>query len=356
MTTAGTSAAASQQANVDAALLVLKSMGLSLDDLLSASSNRKPVPTFAEYIPVVAATLTGSTLRAYSSYWKRTVEQWGGRRLDEPTPSEVKQLAVHVKANAVQRRNGRGGHNAAENLISALRCLYNHAVDDGLIAEKDNPARKVDKPRRLPSTRRALDGAQLAEINHVAATTGNDPELDALIVRLHTETACRRGGALALRPRDLDREQCVVLLREKGETFRWQPVSPTLMAALVKHAEDRNAPSDGGLLRYRDGRQITDRRYDQLWVRIGRELPWFRNQGVSTHWIRHTTLTWVERNFGFAVAHAYAGHTDGRDDRVSVTTTYVRATLAEVATALAALTGEPHPLALSGGGRYDSAG
>ena len=60
------------------------------------------------------------------------------------------------------------------NLISALRCLYNHAVDDRLIDEKDNPARKVDKPRRLPSTRRALDGAQLAEINRVVTTTGND--------------------------------------------------------------------------------------------------------------------------------------------------------------------------------------
>jgi integrase len=119
------------------------------------------------------------------------------------------------------------------------------------------------------------------------------------------------------------------------------------MAALVQHAEERHAPVNGRLLRYRDGRQITDRRYDQLWVRIGRELPWFRTQGISTHWLRHTTLTWVERNFGFAVAHAYAGHTDGRDDRVSVTTTYVRATLPEVATALAALTGEPHPLALA---------
>jgi integrase len=128
------------------------------------------------------------------------------------------------------------------------------------------------------------------------------------------------------------------------------------MAALAQHAEDRNAPADAGLLRYQDGRQITDRRYDQLWVRIGRELPWFRNQGISTHWLRHTTLTWVERNFGFAVAHAYAGHTDGRDDRVSVTTTYVRATLTEVATALAALTGEPHPLAQPEGGQCDSAG
>jgi integrase/recombinase XerC len=67
---------------------------------------------------------------------------------------------------------------------------------------------------------------RLAEINQVAATTGDDPELDALILRLRTETACRRGGALALRLADLDREQCLILLREKGETVRWQPVSP----------------------------------------------------------------------------------------------------------------------------------
>ncbi|HET9080439.1 MAG TPA: tyrosine-type recombinase/integrase [Trebonia sp.] len=356
MTATQAAPAASRQAAVEAALLVLKSMGLSLDDLTAAPSNRPSVPTFAEYVPVVAATVTPGTLRAYRPYWRRTVEQWGGRHLDEPTPSEIKQLVAYVKANAVPRRNSRGGHNAAENLISALRCLYQRAVDDGLIDEKDNSARKVAKGRRLPSTRRALDDARLAEINQVAATTGDDPELDALILRLHTETACRRGGALALRPRDLDREQCLILLREKGQTFRWQPVSPTLIAALAEHAEERQAPPNGRLLRYRDGRQITDRRYDGLWVRIGRELPWVRTQGISTHWIRHTTLTWVERNFGYAVAHAYAGHTDGKGDTGSATTTYVRATLAEVATALSALTGEPHPLAAPEGGQYDSAG
>ena len=157
--TTPTSPAVSQQAAVDAALLVLKSMGLSLDDLTGASSNRPPVPTFAEYVPVVSATVTDGTRKAYGSYWNRIVGQWGTRRLDEPTPSEIKQLAAYVKANAVQRRNSRGGHNAAENLISALRCLYNRAVDDGLIAEQGNPARKV-----LPVSVAATTGTYSAKV------------------------------------------------------------------------------------------------------------------------------------------------------------------------------------------------
>jgi integrase/recombinase XerC len=227
--------------------------------------------------------------------------------------------------------------------VAALRCLYRRAVEDGLISETDNPARKVAKPRRLPSTRRAVPETRLAEINQIAASTGDDPELDTLLLRLHTETACRRGGALALRPADLDPDQCLVLLREKGETVRWQPVSPTLMAHLVRHGQKRHAPAGGQLLRYADGRPITARRYDHLWARIGRQLPWVRTQQISTHWIRHTTLTWVERNFGYAVARAYAGHTDGGSD-VGATSTYVRASLSEVAAAVAALTGEPHPL------------
>jgi integrase/recombinase XerC len=350
MTAAPTSPAASQQAAVDAALLILERMGLSPDDLTAAPRDRAPMPTFADYVPVVSAGVTAGTRKAYGSYWNRVVEQWGSRRLDEPTPSEIRQLGAYVKTHAVPRRNARGGCGAAENLIAALRCLYRHAQDDGLIDERDNSARKVDKPRRLPSTRRAVNDARLAEINQVAANTGDDPELDTLILRLHTETACRRGGALALRPADLDREQCLILLREKGETVRWQPVSPTLMAALARHAEERHALPDGRLLRYRDGRPVTYRRYDGLWVRIGRHLPWVRTQQISTHWLRHTTLTWVERNFGFAIAHAYAGHTDGAGDTGSATSTYVRATLTEVAAALAALTGEPHPLAEPEGG------
>jgi site-specific recombinase XerD len=335
---------ASQQGVVEAALLLLERMGLSPADLTAVPQDRPAVPTFAEYVPVVSAAVTAGTRRAYGSYWNRIVEHWGGRRLDEPTPSEIRQLMAHVKTHVVARRNARGGRSAAEHLVAALRCLYRHAQDDGLIAEADNPARKVAKPRRLPSTRRAVPDARLAEINQAAATTGNDPELDTLLLRLHTETACRRGGALGLRPADLDPDQCLVLLREKGETVRWQPVSPTLMARLVQHGQERHAPPGGQLLRYASGQPITSRRYDHLWTRIGRQVPWAATQQISMHWIRHTTLTWVERNFGYAVARAYAGHTDSGGD-AGATSTYVRASVSEVAAALAALTGEPHPLA-----------
>jgi integrase/recombinase XerC len=115
------------------------------------------------------------------------------------------------------------------------------------------------------------------------------------------------------------------------------------MAHLQQHAQHRHASPDGQLLRYSNGRPITSRRYDHLWVRLGKHLPWVATQQVSTHWLRRTTLTWVERNFGYAVARAYAGHTD--NGNAGTTATYVRAHLPEVAAALAAPTGEPHPLA-----------
>ncbi|MGI5519900.1 hypothetical protein ACQEUX_02960 [Micromonospora sp. CA-259024] len=113
---------------------------------------------------------------------------------------------------------------------------------------------------------------------------------------------------------------------------------------LAHHAERADSDSNGSLLRYRDGRPLTSRRYDHLWARVGQHLRWVHTQQISTHWRRHTTLTWVERTYGHAVARAYAGHTDGGSASGS-TATYVRASLHEVAVALAGLTAEEHPLA-----------
>ncbi|MEV1072694.1 hypothetical protein [Micromonospora parva] len=122
-----------------------------------------------------------------------------------------------------------------------------------------------------------------------------------------------------------------------------------LASRLNDHARARGAvaPTDA-LLRYRNGQPATYRRHDLMWKRIGRQLPWVAVQGITTHWLRHTTLTWVERHSGYGVARAYAGHTDSPG---AATTTYIKADLHAVAAALAALTGQPHPLAVAESGQ-----
>ena len=58
---------ASQQAVVEAALVLLERMGLTPADLAAIPQDRSQVPTFAEYIPVVSAAVRAGTRRAYGA-------------------------------------------------------------------------------------------------------------------------------------------------------------------------------------------------------------------------------------------------------------------------------------------------
>jgi len=313
-------------------------LGLKSSDLHAA----RHVPTVAGYLPRVLAAATPGMVHTYRSYWLQAGDYFANRRLDDVLPSDIRAFHQHVIAAAQPRRSSRQGRHAGETALRALRNLFRLAVADGLLAAGSNPAAAVPLPRRKRSTRRGLTTTEVADINRIVLTSGNDTPLDSLLVRLHLETACRRGGALGLRLCDLDVMYCRIQLREKGGTLRWQPVSPTLTAALQAHANARGARTAGdALLRSRNHGPLSSRRYDTLWARVRRLLPWADQLGVSTHWLRHTTLTWVERNFGYAVAHSYAGHSHDK----GTTLIYTRGTPLDVATALSAMTGEPHPLA-----------
>ena len=197
-----------------------------------------------------------------------------GRSTDRRTDTTGNPAALRApKLHVTVRKNSRGGRSSRTPHISAPLPLPPRDSRQSH-PETTNPAIRVAKPRRHPSTRRAIRENRLAEIVAIAAVTGNDPELDTLILRLHIETACRRGGALALRPCDLDIDQSLVKLREKGETTRWQPISPTLMCHLLNHTGARGSEPATKLLRYRNSQPITSRRYDHLWARIGQQLPW----------------------------------------------------------------------------------
>ncbi len=336
--------AASDRLKIAQALL--DRLGITAEDLIEASRKaRLPAPTFTEFVPVVAAAVSPGTAQVYGTYWHKVVERWGERRLDEITPAEVSELAQRCKDTVAKRRNGRGGDSAAEHLIAALRCLYRKAAADDLIPASCNPALKVPKPRRQPAyAGRVLSDRELAKITRIASNTGDDPDLDVLLLRLHREAACTRGEALGLHPADLDVQRCLILLHANTADARSQPLSPSLVWALQQHMTDRPGAADQGLLRYRDGRPITYRRYDHLWQRLGDHLSWVAAEQISTGWLRQATLDRVKQAFGVGVAEAYM-----RSDRARAATAQASGPavpgLPEVAAALAWLTGEPHPLA-----------
>jgi len=178
MTTHAPGTATTTTAELDAARLILARMGLP-----RRSPGNTPGPAARTHIRQVHPPHLRRRHRLHPPGLRLLLEPHpralGHRHLDEPTPSQIKQLVEHVKVTVVARRNARGGRGAGEHLIAALRCLYRHAEDDGLIEPADNPASKVAKPHRLPSTRRAVAEARLGEINHTATTTGNDPALDS---------------------------------------------------------------------------------------------------------------------------------------------------------------------------------
>lgn len=334
--------------DIAAALAVLASLKITPEELLAVPTEPRYVPTFAEFVPEARTATSAGSLKTYDTYWKRLETKWPNRRLDEPSALEFVQLGEWLKANRTVRRTDRGGASTVENFVGAVRRLYSLARIAGHIDDRSDPTIGLKKPDRPASLRRPLAHDRLTALGVVAGETGDDPELDVLIIRLHSETACRRGGALALRPVDLDAEQSLIRLREKGGSDRWQPVSPSLMAGLLHHAAARHAPPNGRLLRYKDGTQLTFRRYDSLFVRLGQHLPWVLRENVNAHWIRHTILQWVERSISYAVARRYGGHENrANGDRANVGSTivYVKATLEEVAAALSILTGEGHPLA-----------
>ncbi|MBF6168592.1 hypothetical protein IU486_28145 [Streptomyces gardneri] len=92
------------------------------------------------------------------------------------------------------------------------------------------------------------------------------------------------------------------------------------------------------MLRKRNGRPISYRRYDGLWNRVRENLPWADELEVTTYSITETVRAQVCQLFGETVERAYVGqHHEG-----TAVLTHLRGDVIE---ALMTITGEPHPLA-----------
>jgi integrase/recombinase XerC len=316
-----------------------RALGLDVADLVAAATGEPKAVTVAAWIDEIAPTFGPSTAATYRPYWRLTTQLLGERYLAELTTADLAAVIDAAAERARVHRPESTGRASRETCIAALRAVYARAVDAGHLTV--NPAAALRKPLRTTSRRRALDDRELTDLADAVRAASNDPDLDLLLIRFHLETGARRQGALNLRRRDIDTTRATVWLREKNDTEREQPASPSLVELLGAHAADRGGRGVlDAVFRNRRGEPITGRHYDRLFARARECLGWDDRTPVSAHVLRHTAVTRIGRIAGYPVAQAFAGHAPP-----TVTGRYLHATLADVATAVAALASEPHPLA-----------
>jgi integrase len=203
-------------------------------------------------------------------------------------------------------------------MVLATRAAFAAAINNGLL--RHNPALGCPLPDRPPSRRTALTADQLEGAHLALLAHSRDPELDDLVFGFLRETGCRRQGVIRLSRDDLAPATRSVRLIEKYAKQRWLPISADLMGRLIAHSARRHG--DCGLVLHRaDGGHLNDKWFEGFAQRIQR-LEWAAELGVSAHWIRHTTITDIERIAGVRVAGAYAGHAAGT---FGVTGTYTKA-------------------------------
>jgi hypothetical protein len=150
---------------------VLAQLGVTVAELQTAEAVGVAMPTVAEYLPTVIAAAGAGAARTYGNYWARMAALWGERRLDTISATDIAALQHEAVARAVPRRNARGGRHSGEHMIAAARAFFVRAIADGLIAAAASPAPQIAKPRRLPSSRRALTPWEVAGDRCPAATT-----------------------------------------------------------------------------------------------------------------------------------------------------------------------------------------
>jgi hypothetical protein len=84
---------------------MLSRVGISPGDLLDTTPAQPAAPTFADFVPVVSATVSEATRDVYAPYWTYVVQDWGNRRINEPTPvGSQRHQAPDVRPPGTARR------------------------------------------------------------------------------------------------------------------------------------------------------------------------------------------------------------------------------------------------------------
>jgi integrase len=152
-------------------------LGVTIEDLIAESSgfsdDPRIAPAVAEYVETVRASFTKGTADTYQSYWRLAVTRFGGRPIDSIGVDDCESVVANAVQRAQRNRPGTDGRSARENCIGAWHALFARAERAGLVSR--SPVADLQKPRRLPNRRRALEDDELREVINAVRTTSQDP-------------------------------------------------------------------------------------------------------------------------------------------------------------------------------------
>ncbi len=197
---------------------------------------------------LVATRADGRSERTVDSYEQRLrdfLAFLGDRPVDQITVHDVRGYAAHLRSRkeryvdhpARERKSGGLSPFTVASHLRAVKRLFNWLVEEEIIAE--SPARRVKLPKPGRREPKAISREDFLKL--LKASEGDElwqRRARALLLFL-ADTGCRRGGVEYLRVDDIDLEQRLARVTEKGNKTRLVPFSEVTREALEAWLEVR---------------------------------------------------------------------------------------------------------------------
>lgn len=269
-------------------------------------------PTIGEFLDKVRVLVETTSLSSVLTSPLREFDRAHGHKSVLTFSAFDVELTVEDFGREAERK-GHSGAYAREHATYAQRFFWKRVRDDG--HRWDNPAENAKTHPRPDSNRRRLLWSEQQELWHVVGATGLDRDLDLLICDALRETAGRIKFAYTATWTALDPQLSALTVYGKNYRNPKIPISQGLVDRLIRHHDERaprqHDPTTPLFIR-KDGAGVTSKKFETLFKRVHDYWPHSKQEGITAHWLRHTTLQEIDFVSDGEVAAAYAGHRPGR--------------------------------------------
>lgn len=227
-------------------------------------------------------TLEYNTLKGYRPALRRAVEEFGEQPVSAIKPKDIERYLLRFAAKGYAQKTVR-------TQLLVLHLIFTYAVLEGDI--EYNPAEPVKVPRGLPKKPRDIPAPE-----ELAAVKKNVNAPFGLFAFFLLYTGCRRGEALALTQRDIDRKSKRIrvnksVYHESNKAMLKQPKTAAgereIVLLDILAAKLPKGKPDALLFPNEQGGLMTETQFQRQWERYCQAVGFH----ITPHQLRHAYAT-----------------------------------------------------------------